>query len=246
MNSILCNQIAIDYCCSGNDVMDRQNHFTQHCFLEGRRRFQENECILKIAVINGKVLFTGNHEMISWCRNEYAGVSSDWFFEVKNLRRLNDRLHQEGYQIEMLHPFYISEQRTAVHTGDCVIRWYEGNEIEQFRGDERYSKAFSFDENAPDVLGVAALHEGQILGIAGVSYDSPTMWQIGIDVSPAHRNAGIGQMLVSLLKNEVLRRGRLPYYGTSISHIASQRVALGAGFCPAWVELVTSKMCISH
>ena len=31
-------------------------------------------------------------------------------------------------------------------------------------------------------------------------------------------------------------------YGTSMGHIASQKVALGAGFIPAWAELVTDKI----
>ena len=114
--------------------------------------------------------------------------------------------------------------------------------IEAFRGDDRYSEAFAFEPDAPDVLGVAAFREGQMLGVAGASSDSPTMWQIGINVNPESREAGIGTLLVTLLKNEILRRGFLPYYGTSMSHIASQRVALGSGFLPAWAELVTAKI----
>ena len=45
------------------------------------------------------------------------------------------------------------------------------------------------------------------------------------------------QVLYDIIKNEILNRGKLPFYGTSMSHIASQRVALGAGFVPAWSEL---------
>lgn len=48
---------------------------------------------------------------------------------------------------------------------------------------------------------------------------------------------GIGTMLVAAIKNEILDKNRLPFYGTAMSHIASQRVALGAGFVPAWSEL---------
>jgi hypothetical protein len=68
------------------------------------------------------------------------------------------------------------------------------------------------------------------------------MWQIGININPESRERGIGKMLVTLLKNEVLKRGILPYYGTSLSHIASQKVALGSGFLPAWAELVTCRI----
>jgi predicted GNAT family acetyltransferase len=88
------------------------------------------------------------------------------------------------------------------------------------------------------VLGVAALRKGEIVGMAGASADSPTMWQIGINVEPACRGEGLASLLVTLLKNEILKRGVLPFYGTALSHIASQRTALVAGFLPAWAELV--------
>ncbi len=42
--------------------------------------------------------------------------------------------------------------------------------------------------------------------------------------------------------SDILSRGRLLYYGTSMGHIASQKVALGAGFVPAWAELVTDRI----
>ena len=243
MNEILCRQMAIDYCCSPEDVLDHQNHFAEHSFLPGRRRFQEGrECFLKIAVINGKLLFAGNAGILSWCRENYESIGSEWFFEPKNLRRLNDRLHQDGYQIETAHPFFLSDRMTEVSSDGFAIRRYVGAEIEQFRGDGRFAEAFAFCPDAPDEIGLAAFRDGEILGMAGASSDSPAMWQIGINVSPHAGNAGIGRMLVTLLKNELLQKGILPYYGTSMSHIVSQRVALSAGFVPAWAELAASKM----
>ena len=70
--------------------------------------------------------------------------------------------------------------------------------------------------------------------MAGASADSDTMWQIGINVEPGARRRGLATVLVSLLKDEILDRGILPYYGTAMSHIGSLRVAVGSGFIPAW------------
>ena len=89
---------------------------------------------------------------------------------------------------------------------------------------------------------MAAVREGEILGMAGASADSPDMWQIGINVDTNARGCGIGTILVTLLKNEILKRGKLPYYGTAFSHLASQRVALSSGFEPMWAELITSQV----
>ena len=77
--------------------------------------------------------------------------------------------------------------------------------------------------------------------MAGASADSPIMWQIGINVMPEAEGLGIAKILVELLKNEIIKRGAVPFYGTAVSHLASQSVALGSGFHPAWIELVSAK-----
>ena len=59
---------------------------------------------------------------------------------------------------------------------------------------------------------------------------------------PDVRGQGIGTLLVSLLSRQLQSQGVLPFYGTAMSHIASQRLALRAGFFPAWTELTTERI----
>ncbi|MBR0208645.1 MAG: GNAT family N-acetyltransferase [Oscillospiraceae bacterium] len=243
MNEVLCRQLAADYCCGAEEVRAGGNVFTTYRPLEGRRRFQERkDCFLKIAAVGGKLLFTGRSDVVARCRERYADCGSEWFFEPDSLRELDGMLRADGRQIASAHPFFIAERPTEPRAADCELRWYEREEIERFRGDERFGEAFCFCPEAPDMLGVAALREGRIIGMAGASADSPTMWQIGVNVDPASRGEGVATLLVTLLKNEILKKGILPFYGTSPSHLASQRVALGAGFLPAWAELVTEEI----
>lgn len=238
MNDILCRQLSLDYCCREEDVKDKEHHFTKFSFLEGRRRFrEEKDCFLKITIVNGKILASGNASIIEWCEEEFGEARGEWFFEPDTLRKIDYKLQESGYKIGMLHPFYISEAVSDVDPGEYEIRWFEGEGIEQFRGDGRFKEAYSFCEEAPDVLGIGAYKNGEILGMAGASADSPLMWQIGINVMPQAEGLGIAKMLVQLLKNEIIKRGILPFYGTAISHLASQSVALGSGFHPAWIEL---------
>ena len=241
MNSTLCRQIALDYCCTEEETADRSNHFSVYAPLEGRRVYKnDDDAFLKIAVIGNKILFTGKPGIIEWCMERYSGTGGEWFFEPGNILELSNKLRDYGYRISMLHPFFIAEHNTDVPLGDYDIRWYEGTELERFRGDERWDEALSFSSTAPDVLAVTAERGSEMIGMAGASADSPLMWQIGINVVDIYRGTGIGTVLVSLLKNEILDRGKLPFYGTSFSHIGSQRVALGAGFVPAWVEMATA------
>ena len=129
-------------------------------------------------------------------------------------------------------------------------------QVESFRGDKRYSNALGFSTTRPDVLVLAAYAvdcagdtEGagipanaDPVAMVGMSDDSPIMRQIGIDVLPAFRGAGIASALVRDAARLTLAEGYLPFYGTSPSHMLSQRVALNAGLVPTWWEYVSTSM----
>lgn len=237
MNDILVKQLAVDFCTDEKSVLSKENIFTEYKRLEGRRIFQEGECYLKVASVNGKILASGKKDIIDWVRDKYKDGNGAWFMDMECLHELEAGLSKFGCQIGQAHPFYIATEKSEVDTQGYEIRVFTGKELEQFRGDERFGEAFLFDAAPKDEIGVGAYKDGMILGMAGATSDSDMMWQIGINVMQEAGGIGIGTMLVAIIKNEILNRGKLPFYGTSMSHIASQRVALGAGFVPAWSEL---------
>lgn len=238
MHDLLVRQLAADFCSAPAEVLDADHHFTVFEPRADRRQYQEiTPCILKIAVVNGKLLFTGREDVITRCRELYAAANAPWFMEARNLAALNRELAAFGAQIRHARPFFTTDAPAPADTADCAIRRYTPQTIAQFRDDDRFGEAYGFCSTAPDMLGVAAVTDDVILGMAGASADSPYLWQIGINVLPEARGRGIGAMLVSLIAGDILAAGRLPYYGTSISHLESQRVALRAGFLPAWFEL---------
>ena len=74
LKNMLYKQLALDYCCTAEEVADPYSHFTEYHELEGRRRFEEQDaCALKVAVVNGKLLFTGKKEIVEACQR--AAVS---------------------------------------------------------------------------------------------------------------------------------------------------------------------------
>ena len=145
---------------------------------------------------------------------------------------------------------------TAVGETRLRVDLLSEEQIESFRGDKRYSNALGFSERRPDVLVLAAYAvdgaddtEGagipanaDPVAMVGLSDDSPIMRQIGIDVLPAFRGAGIASALVRDAARLTLAEGYLPFYGTSPSHMLSQRVALNAGLVPTWWEYVSTSM----
>lgn len=237
MNRVLARQLAIDFCTDEESVLGKENVFTDYAPSAGRRIFQEKECFLKVAVANGKILATGKKELIDWVREKYWDSDGAWFMDMECLHSLEAGLVRFGCQVGQAHLFFIAEEKTVVNPRDYEIKIFTGEELEQFRGNDCFGEAFIFDDAPKDEIGIGAYQNEKILGMAGATSDSELMWQIGINVMPEAEGQGIGTMLVSLLKNEIIDRGKLPFYGTSMSHIVSQRVALAAGFVPAWSEL---------
>lgn len=240
MNEILLKQITEDFSCLEEDVLDDKNHFTVYKVNEGRRKYPHiEECKLRAILINGKLIFTGAKEIISALKSEFQDVEGQWFLEPDILDVLEEKLKEFGQKISMIHPYYISENKRAVEIDGLVITKYSQEEIGRFSDDERFEEAFDGTEQTPDVIGISASLDGKIVGMAGASIDSPYMMQIGINVDEKYKGRNIGTTLVSLMRNEILDMGYLPYYGTSFSHIASQKVAQKAGFSLSWIELFT-------
>ena len=87
------------------------------------------------------------------------------------------------------------------------------------------------------MLGLGAYDGQKLIGLAGCSADCGEMWQIGIDVLPEYRRAGVASALTSGLALEIVKRGKAPFYCAAWSNIKSVRNAVRCGFRPAWVEL---------
>ena len=153
----------------------------------------------------------------------------------------------------------VDPQDTQARVTRLRVELLDAEQIERFRGDKRYSNALGFSVTRPDVLVLAAypVEEDAAdvpaagesdpaladpIALVGVSDDSPVMRQIGIDVLPAWRGAGIASVLVRDAARLTLAEGYLPFYGTSPSHILSQRVAMNAGLVPTWWEYVSTSL----
>ena len=156
----------------------------------------------------------------------------------------------------------VDPQDTQARVTRLRVELLDAEQFERFRGDKRYSNALGFSVTRPDVLvlaaypveenvskapEVAAAGESDPaladpIAMVGMSDDSPIMRQIGIDVLPAWRGAGIASVLVRDAARLTLAEGYLPFYGTSPSHMLSQRVAMNAGLVPTWWEYVSTSL----
>ena len=236
-------QLAWDYSCNIEEIQNRQAVLTGKAYHPERRIFRGDDCFLKLLLVNGKLVVSSEDAgFLEENRTYFEKASAAWFLEPDNLRILEEKLQKRGHTITDYHHFYLPDSRMtrmAKESAKENLHWYEQEEIERFRGDSRFPEALSFIKESPDVLAVTWEEDGEILGMAGASADCDKMWQIGINVLPRGKHRGLGTLLVTHLKEEILRRGKVPFYGTAQSHIQSQRVAVRSGFMPAWAELYT-------
>ncbi|MBR1739189.1 MAG: GNAT family N-acetyltransferase [Ruminococcus sp.] len=234
----LYSQLALDFNCTAGDFSRKENILTVSAANKGRRWYSPEREFLMMATFGGNTVITADERLHGFLSGYIKEAPGYYLFSVGNLFRLNAELEKYGYRIKRTHHmFLLSSCPKAEYS--FPVRWYLDREIDRFYGDERFHNAICdrYIPERPDRIAVTGLDGEGITGMAGCSEDAPRWQQIGIDVLPAYRSRGIGKELVKLIRDKILERGDIPFYGTDLGNYHSQNIALACGFRPTWVEL---------
>ncbi len=232
-------QLSLEYNCCPEDFDREETVITIPKANPGRRPYSPEPRFFSMATLGGNAVISAEACLHPWLEQWVSGRQGIWLFEEHNLFALEEELGNHGQTLWQSHHMYLPRTEIPTPQIDFAVRWYGQEEILSLPDKESFPNALGLEPARPDMLAVAALENDKIIGLAGCSADTPEWWQIGIDVLPGHRSAGIGSKLVLLLKNEILRRGAIPIYGSSTSNLHSQRIAAACGFYPAWIEIVS-------
>lgn len=237
-------QLSYEFNCRPEDFSGEANVITTPLLHEKRRMFSEKPFFLQMVTFGANAVISADERIHPWLQKWLEGKRGFWIFEQHNYYELETELRKYGYKMALTHHMFVPKPELMNVQTDLKIRWLETADLMEFYGREEFSNALCdrFRPDRPDMLAVVALDGEKIMGMAGCSADTPLLWQIGIDVLPEYRGRGIATTLVSLLRDEVFRRGAIPYYGTSLSNLGSWKTALHSGFVPAWVEAETRKV----
>lgn len=240
---IMLEQLAVDYNTSVSDLTSDKNIFVEKKYDERKRAYMNGDAVLDVLCINNIAVFTSTDlNLLAKLKDVYEDYSAEWLFDIVSIHKLDSILKEFGHSIQDLHQYYIPTTEKCVNHFYDKNKWFDQNSLEQFKDDDRFDEALGFNSKYPDMIAVAAMDGEDIMGMAGASVDSSTMWQIGINVDKKYRGVGLGYKLTGMLKAEILKKGILPFYGTAASHIVSHKIAVKAGFEPAWASIYTSKI----
>ncbi len=217
-------QLAIDLNCSVDDF-DREGFvFCEARENPGRRPFPRGERHFEMVTIGAAVIVSATTDILPYLREQLDSKSRD---EAFNMPFVHGTAHY----------FLPDNPQPLPILGGFEINIIEQPGIEklyQYKGFE-YALGYDVNHPRPDVLAAVAIADGKVVGIAGASADCEQLWQTGINILPEYRRFGLAAALTNQLAIAILERGKIPYYGTSSSNVASQRTAHRAGFSPAWV-----------
>ncbi len=214
--------------------------------IAGGRTFADISTFFRAIIYHGELYIMCDEQLLPWMKDNYndSEYNPEWFCKFDNLRKLDLKLKEYGYEIMDTHLYFEPDPDFEGYDFSCPYetKWFDREEILKIKGNP-FRHALMYQEGCPDELAVAALDKsGEMAAMAGVSSDGKNLWQIGIDVLPEYRGKGLAVYLTTLLKERVLELGKVPFYGTSESHAASRMVAVRSGFIPAWCE-VYSRQC---
>lgn len=231
-------QLSLEFNCAPEDFEKTENTISSAVLHEKRRKFSEKAFFLQMATFGRGTVISADESIHPWLTKWVDGKNGFWLFEQHNFYDLEQELRKHGYKMSLTHHMFLPKPELLNGKPDFKIRILEQQELMEYYGREEFSNALCdhFRPDRPDMLAVIALDGEKIMGMAGCSADTPEFWQIGIDVLPKYRGKGVARTLVSMIRDETFKRGAIPYYGTSLSNLASWKTALACGFEPAWVE----------
>lgn len=233
--------LAADLACPESALREEGVFVTPFEVRPGRRGYPPPSKPMHILTMGAGVVVSCHPERIDWLRATLGDRSRDEIFSISTTIELAADVGRDGQQLlGRANVFVCSPDtyRPPVEPGGLGIALVEGADVIGLYRYKGFDNAFSYrpDHPCPDIAAAVASRDGEVLGIAAMSADSADLWQVGIDVVPAARGAGLGRALIGRLTESAFRQGKVPFYSAAVSNIRSNALAIGLGYWPVWSE----------
>lgn len=209
--------------------------------LKGSRIINKTDPFFRVIVLMGKAYIMADESILGGCEELFRDSKPEWFFSFSNLRQIDYILHEFGREIVDTHIYFLPAEGREIEKPKGNEIWLREKEIALLKDSNPFHSALCYSPTQPDVIAVAIKEEDEMIAMAGASDDGKYTYQIGINVKEGYEGRGLAVHLVTLLKQQILEEGKLPFYGTSESHAISRAIAIKSGFMPAFSEFTVTK-----
>lgn len=244
--ALLCRQLAVDYNAPIDAFFTDEITVTRATDLPGRRHYAIGAPFFEMVTLGSGAVVTADQSLHPALRKWARGRTGHWLFEHPNLMELVPLLNARGYELFQTLHMYLPKREIipAPLPEGFQSEWLDREDLKAFPARADWPNALQGEEGGsrPDVMALAAYDGDTLAAMAGASADCETLWQIGVDTSPAYRGKGLGTALIKTLAAKLQEKGKLPFYNTSLSNLHSQNIAISCGFFPAAVELAARKI----
>lgn len=242
---IAMEQSAIDFNCSTEDFTTEGCKVVSSELKAGRKSCYKKPLLCKMAYYGEGLVVSADQGIQDYMEAFIHRHPGYRCFDTPQLIVMNREFEKYGNCVCHIAEFFLPDRNKQVSLNPAItIKMLYENEIPSLYHDKRFSMALSYegDEDKKDVIAAVGYLDGQIVGIAGASNDCDTMWQVGIDVLPGYRRQGIAATLTRRLTDEILSLGKVPYYVTAWSNLASKNNAIRCGYRSTWVEMAAKEI----
>ncbi|MGH2617445.1 MAG: GNAT family N-acetyltransferase [Thermomicrobiales bacterium] len=234
--------LAADCACPASAFTEDGLLLTPAAERAGRRRYPLPAKELRIVTMGRGVVVSCHPAWIDSLRSILAGNDRDMIFTAPTIAELARFVAPSGEALRGPAVSYVCAPgffRPAADPSGVIVTVVEGEAVYELYQYPGFGHALSYqpDHPRPDVAAAVARRAGEIVGIAGMSADCETLWQIGIEVVTSARGAGIGRALVGRLTELAFQHNRVPFYTADVANLRSHALAVSLGFWPTWVEL---------
>lgn len=224
-------QLGIDYNCAPEDFFKNGVIITEAKKLKGRRALPFITPRCEMITMGNSVIVNVSKDVLPFVKKKLAGKSK---YDVLNSPFVYGQLY---YYLPDVDNFKIIPE---VPGFKYII--IEQEQISDYYKYEGLNNALQYNDEQNEELAVGIMAGDKFAGIACGIADSDKMRQIGVDILPEYRNKGLASSMVNKLTAELLHRGKIPYYFTDNSNLASQKTAIASGFKPAWIHSYKTRL----
>jgi hypothetical protein len=227
------NQLATDYNCSPDDFLKEGFIFMEAKQNEGRRPYPWIIPRLEMITMGNGIVINASADILPLVCQRLEGKTRYEALNMPFVYGVNPYFLPDLDKITLL-----SKNKEFEY---LIIEKEDIHKLYKLKG---FNYALQYDVNSqhPETVAVIAKYQDKVVGIASATAECKAMWQINVDVLLQYRGNKLATILVNTLTLEVLNRGYIPYYSTDCSNVISQRVAVQAGYLPAWSHCFRTRL----